>query len=314
MDIYLPIAGMPVNVLMMIAVGGVVGFVSGLFGVGGGFLLTPLLIFSGIPPTVAVATVTPQVVASSTSGALSYWRRKAIDFKLSAVLFVTGAAGTVTGAWIFGVLDRAGQIDIVVSFAYVGLLGFIGITMLIESVRAMLKARRSGGPAPAAPPVPAHERRGWAQRLPFRMRFRKAKLYVSVIPIALIGFGVGVIGTLLGIGGGFLLVPAMIYLLGVPTSIVIGTSLVQILTTMSVGTVSLAITTGTVDGVLALLLMIGGVIGAQFGAQVGLKLRGDHLRFLLAILVLAVGARFAVALTFAPADPFSLAVIAGGRP
>lgn len=312
MDIYLPIAGMPVNVLMMIAVGGVVGFVSGLFGVGGGFLLTPLLIFSGIPPTVAVATVTPQVVASSTSGALSYWRRKAIDFKLSVLLFVTGAAGTVTGAWLFGVLDRAGQIDVVVSFAYMGLLGFIGITMLIESVRAMLKAHKTGAAPPA--PVPAHERRNWAQRLPFRMRFRKAKLYVSVIPIALIGFGVGVIGTLLGIGGGFLLVPAMIYLLGVPTSIVIGTSLVQILTTMSVGTVSLAMTTGTVDGVLAFLLMIGGVIGAQFGAQVGLKLRADHLRFLLAVLVLAVGARFAVALAFAPSDPFSLKVIAGGRP
>ncbi len=313
MDIYLPIAGMPVNVLMMIAVGGVVGFVSGLFGVGGGFLLTPLLIFSGIPHAVAVATVTPQVVASSTSGALSYWRRKAIDFKLSAVLFVTGAAGTVTGAWVFGILDRAGQIDIVVSFAYMGLLGFIGITMLIESVRAMRRSARAGGAAPP-PPRRRGEQRSLAQRLPFRMRFRKARLYVSVIPIVMIGFGVGFIGTLLGIGGGFLLVPAMIYLLGVPTSIVIGTSLVQILTTMSVGTVSLAITTGSVDGVLAFLLMIGGVIGAQFGASVGLRLRGDHLRFLLAVLVLAVGARFAVALTFPPADPFSLAVLEAMRP
>lgn len=312
MDIYLPIAGMPVNVLMMIAVGGVVGFVSGLFGVGGGFLLTPLLIFSGIPHAVAVATVTPQVVASSTSGALSYWRRKAIDFKLSGVLFVTGSAGTVTGAWVFGILDRAGQIDIVVALAYVGLLGFIGITMLIESARAMLKTRKAGAAAPPAPRRRAE--RGWIQRLPLRMRFRKARLYVSIIPIALIGYGVGFVGTLLGIGGGFLLVPAMIYILGVPTSIVIGTSLVQILTTMSVGTVSLAITTGTVDGVLALLLMIGGVIGAQFGAQMGLRLRGDHLRFLLAILVLAVGARFAVSLTFAPADPFSLSILSGGRP
>ena len=313
MDIYLPIAGMPVNVLMMIAVGGVVGFVSGLFGVGGGFLLTPLLIFSGIPHAVAVATVTPQVVASSTSGALSYWRKKAIDFKLSGVLFVTGSAGTVTGAWVFGILDRAGQIDIVVALAYMCLLGFIGITMLIESVRAMrrtAKAAKAGAP----PPVRRRGERGWVQKLPFRMRFRKAKLYVSIIPIALIGYCVGFVGTLLGIGGGFLLVPAMIYILGVPTSIVIGTSLVQILTTMSVGTVSLAITTGTVDGVLAFLLMIGGVIGAQFGASMGLRLRGDHLRFLLAILVLAVGVRFAVSLTFTPSDLFSLSVLQGIRP
>ena len=309
MEIYLPIAETPVNLLVIMAMGAAVGFISGLLGIGGGFLLTPLLIFSGIPPAVAVASVTPQIVASSTSGALSYWRRKAIDLKLAGTLFVGGAIGSFGGAWVFARLGRTGNLELVIALSYMLLLGTIGALMLAESVRALLRARRGEAPVPRRPG--AHN---WIHGLPLKIRFRRSRLYVSLIPVIGLGVGVGFLGTLLGIGGGFILVPALIYLLRVPTSIVIGTSLVQTLGTMATATMLHATGTMTVDGVLAFLLMIGGVIGAQFGAQIGLRLRGEYLRAIMGLLVLAVGVRFGVNLVLPPPDPFSFAIIAGGVP
>lgn len=304
MEIYLPIAETPVNVFTIFAMGAAVGFISGLLGIGGGFLLTPLLIFSGIPSAVAVATVAPQIVASSTSGALSYFRRKAIDFKLAGVLFATGALGSALGAYVFERLGRTGTLDLVISLCYMIFLGTIGAIMLWEALRAMLRTRRGEAPMLRRP-----GQHNWVHGLPFKIRFRRSRLYVSLLPITVLGAGIGFLGTLLGIGGGFILVPALIYLLRVPTSIVIGTSLLQTLGTMATATVLHSVGTGTVDAVLALILMIGGVIGAQFGAQMGLKLRGEVLRALMGLLVLIVGIRFAVELVATPRDLFSLAVL-----
>jgi uncharacterized protein len=304
--IYLPIAELSVNMFIIFGMGGAVGFLSGLFGVGGGFLLTPLLIFSGIPPVISVATVATQIVASSTSGALSYWRRNLIDMKLAIVLLLAGVVGAGLGVAIFDMLRRLGQLDLIVSLAYVTFLGLVGGLMLTESVRAMINARR-GRPAPLRRPG----QHTWIHGLPFKMRFKRSKLYVSAIPVVVLGSGIGLLGTLLGIGGGFILVPALIYLLRMPTNLVIGTSLVQIVGTMSVATILHAMTSQTVDFVLAVILMIGGVIGAQFGARIGQNLRGDHLRALLAILVLAVGVRFLVGLVIAPDEPYSLTILTG---
>nr|WP_231710338.1 sulfite exporter TauE/SafE family protein [Roseibium limicola] len=286
--------------------GGAVGFLSGLFGIGGGFLLTPLLIFSGIPPAVAVATVTTQVTASSTSAVLTYWRRKAIDFKLGTMLLVGGISGSIVGVFLFEVLQNLGQLDLVISLSYVTFLGTIGTLMLFESLRAM-RRRRSGGAARIRRPG----QHNWIHGLPFKMRFRQSKLYVSVIPVLFLGATIGFLGTILGIGGGFMMVPALIYLLRVPTNVVIGTSLLQILFTMATATVLHSIGTQTVDIVLALTLMIGGVIGAQFGARMGQNLRGDQLRLLLALLVLLVGLRFAVDLLLTPTDFYSIAIMGG---
>jgi len=309
LEVYLPIAEMPVNVFIILAMGAAVGFVSGLLGIGGGFLLTPFLIFSGIPSAVAVASVTPQIVASSASGALSYWRRKAIDLKLAGVLFVAGAIGSVGGAWVFARLGRTGNLELVIALSYMVLLGAIGALMLAEAIRAMLRTRR--GEPPLARRPGAHN---WVHGLPLKMRFRRSRLYISLIPILVLGATIGFLGTLLGIGGGFILVPALIYLLRVPTNIVIGTSLVQTLVTMAVATMLHAAGTATVDAVLALMLMVGGVIGAQFGAQIGLRLRGEYLRAIMGLLVLAVGVRFAVSLVSTPADLFSFAILVGGAP
>ncbi len=286
--------------------GGTVGFLSGLFGIGGGFLLTPLLIFSGIPPAVAVATVTTQIVASSTSGVIAYWRQKAIDLKLAFVLLCSGVIGSALGVWLFGILQRLGQLDLVISLSYVTFLGSIGGLMLVESIKAMM--RRRSGDAPVARKPGQHS---WVHGLPMKMRFRRSKLYVSVFPIFAIGSIIGFLGSVLGIGGGFMMVPALIYLLRVPTSIVIGTSLLQILVTMSAATIMHSYNTQTVDIVLALTLMIGGVIGAQLGARIGQKLRGEQLRLLLALLVLGVGLRFAVNLVLEPEDPYSVVVVDG---
>ena len=291
---------------IIIGMGGAVGFLSGLFGVGGGFLLTPLLIFSGIPPVVSVATVASQIVASSTSGALSYWRRNLIDMKLAIVLLLSGIVGSGIGIAVFDMLRRLGQLDLIVSLAYVTFLGLVGGLMLTESVRAILNARR-GRPAPLRRPG----QHTWLHGLPFKMRFKRSKLYVSAIPVVLLGSGIGFLGTLLGIGGGFIMVPALIYLLRVPTNLVIGTSLVQIVGTMSVATILHAMTSQAVDFVLALILMIGGVVGAQFGARIGQNLRGDHLRALLALLVLAVGVRFLIGLVTHPDERYSLTVLIG---
>nr|WP_179956169.1 MULTISPECIES: sulfite exporter TauE/SafE family protein [unclassified Pannonibacter] len=291
---------------VIFGMGGAVGFLSGLFGIGGGFLLTPLLIFSGIPPAVAVATVTTQIVASSASGVLAYWRRNAIDIKMAVVLLLAGIVGSAAGARLFEMLKNVGQLDVVISLSYVTFLSAIGTLMLVESVGA-IRRRRQGNTRPARLPG----QHSWIHGLPFKMRFRQSKLYVSIIPILVLGAGIGFMGTVLGIGGGFMMVPALIYLLRMPTGIVIGTTLMQTLFTMAAATILHASTTQTIDIVLALILMVGGVIGAQFGARMGQKLRGDQLRLLLALLVLSVGVRFAVGLLVTPGEFFSVAVRGG---
>jgi uncharacterized membrane protein YfcA len=302
--IYLPIAELSVNMFVIFGMGAAVGFLSGLFGVGGGFLLTPLLIFSGIPPVVSVASVAAQIVASSTSAALSYWRRQLIDMKLAGVLVAAGVVGSATGVVVFNGLRSLGQLDLIVSLAYVTFLSLVGGLMLNESVRAIVDARR-GRPAPLHRPG----QHSWLHGLPLKMRFRRSGIYISVIPVVVIGLGIGFLGALLGVGGGFILVPALIYLLRVPANIVVGTSLVQIVVTMTVATILYAASGQSVDIVLALILMVGGVIGAQFGARVGLNMRGDQLRALLALLVLVVAARFLAGLVAPPAERYSLTIL-----
>jgi len=305
-QLYLPIAEIPVNIFLILGMGGAVGFLSGLFGIGGGFLLTPLLIFSGIPPAVSVATVTTQVVASSASAVVTYIRRKAIDMKLASYLLAGGVTGSLLGVILFDLLQSLGQLDVVISLSYVTFLGTVGTLMLVESINA-IRRRHSG----AAVSVKRPGQHNWIHGLPFKVRFRRSKLYVSAIPVLGLGASIGFLGTVLGIGGGFLMVPALIYLLRVPTGIVIGTSLFQIMFTMAAATIFHAASTQTVDIVLALTLMIGGVIGAQLGARMGQKLRGDQLRLLLGLLVLAVGLRFAVDLLLTPEDFYSIAITKG---
>ena len=301
MQVYLPIAELPVDMFLILSMGAAVGFISGLFGVGGGFLMTPLLIFVGIPPAIAVATESAQIAAASTTGALAYWRRRALDLKLGAVLLAGGVLGTVLGVWFFNVMRRVGQLDVVIVLSYVTLLGTIGLLMLAESVKAMVHTRRGrvvtlrrGGEHP------------WYFGLPFRMRFHRSKIYASVIPILAVATAIGFAGAVLGIGGGFILVPTLIYLFRVPTAVVVGTSLFQILFTMVAATVLHAMTNGSVDAVLAMLLVVGGVFGAQFGARAGQHLKGEHFRLLLALLVLGVGLRFAYEIATRPDEPFSL--------
>jgi uncharacterized membrane protein YfcA len=300
MEIYLPVAEMSVNWLVLIALGTGVGFLSGMFGVGGGFLMTPLLVFTGIPSTVAVATTLSHVTASSMSGALAQWRKRAIDFTMAGVMMVGGVAGTVSGVWLFALMRRQGQMDLIVALTYVIMLGSIGFIMLRESLAA-LKAYRSG--ATVSRPL---VNRGWIQALPFKMRFRQSRLYISVLPPIAIGFGVGVLSAIMGIGGGFIIVPAMIYLLRMPTRVVMGTSLVQIIAVSAITTVLQATNNFSVDIVLAGLLVSGGVVGAQLGVRAGAKLRGEQLRLLLAILVLTVGAGLFWQLVATPADVYSL--------
>jgi hypothetical protein len=308
-QVYLPIAEIAVNMFTILGMGAAVGFISGLFGVGGGFLLTPLLIFTGIPPAVAVATVTSQIVASSTSGALAYWRRGQLDVRLAMMLLAGGVIGAVFGVLLFSALRSVGQLDLIISVSYVTFLGLIGGLMLTESVRAMVNARR-GRPSPLRRPG----QHNWIHGLPLKMRFKRSRLYLSVIPVLALGAGIGFLGAVLGIGGGFIMVPALVYLLRVPTGMVIGTSLVQIVGTMAVATILHALATQSVDAVLALMLMIGGVIGAQFGAQMGQHIRGEQLRALLALIVLAVGFRFLFGLVLPPGEPYSLTTLAGAIP
>ena len=306
MQIYLPIAELSVNMFVIFGMGGAVGFLSGMFGIGGGFLLTPLLIFSGIPPVVSVATVAAQIVASSSSAALSYWRRRMVDMKLAGVLLSAGVAGSAAGVFVFSALRRFGQLELIVTLSYVSLLSLVGGLMLTEAVRAIINARR-GRPAPLRRPG----QHTWVHGLPFKVRFRRSKLYISLIPVVVLGLVVGFLGALLGIGGGFIAVPAMIYLLRVPTNVVIGTSLIQIVATMSVAAVLHAFTNQSLDLVLALVLMVGGVMGAQFGARAGQTIRGDRLRALLALLVLAVGVRFLIGLVTTPGERYSLSLLQG---
>jgi len=306
-QLYLPIADIPVNVFLVLAMGAAVGFVSGMFGIGGGFLMTPLLIFVGIAPAVAVASVASHIAASSFSGAISYWRRRSIDPILAAVLLSGGIVGTTLGVWTFTLLRSLGQLDLLIAMSYVILLTTVGALMFWEGLRALLRVRRGGAAAVRRPG--SHV---WIHGLPLKMRFKRSKIYLSVIPVVVIGLIIGFIGAVMGIGGGFILVPLMIYVLRVPTSTVVGTSMVLTLVTMVFATMLHAVTNHLVDAVLALILMIGGVTGAQFGARAGQKIRGEHLRLLLGLLVLAVGIRFAIELVIQPADLFTIRETGGG--
>nr|WP_210292234.1 sulfite exporter TauE/SafE family protein [Aurantimonas endophytica] len=282
-----------------------VGFLSGMFGVGGGFLITPLLIFYNIPPAVAVATGANQVIAASFSGALAHYKRGTIDLKLGTMLLIGGAVGSVGGVALFTLLRRLGQLDLVVSLLYVIFLGGVGGLMLVESLQSMWRRGDGSGE------VKRSGKHNWVHGLPFKMRFHRSKLYVSIIPVIGLGAIIGVLAAIMGVGGGFIMVPAMIYLLRVPTNVVIGTSLFQIIFTAAVTTVLQAATNYTIDIVLAFLLMLGGVIGAQFGAEAGRKLRGDQLRALLALLVLAVGLRLGFELVVTPEEPYSISLPSG---
>jgi len=307
LQIYLPIAEISVNIALIFGMGAAVGFLSGMFGVGGGFLMTPLLIFNGIPPAVAVATEANQIVASSVSGALAQWRRGNVDIKMGTVLLLGGVCGSFLGVEVVRLLREIGQVDLMISLSYVTFLGIIGGLMLVESLRAMRKAK-SGGPVSMRRPG----QHNWIHGLPFKMRFKRSKLYISAIPPFLIGAFVGVLAAIMGVGGGFIMVPAMIYLLRVPTNVVIGTSLFQIIFVTSLVTILHATTNQTVDAVLALVLMFGGVIGAQFGASAGQKLKGEQLRALLAIMVLAVCVRMALGLVLEPDEVFSVSPLFSG--
>lgn len=304
MQVYLPIAELSMNLFFLVGIGGAVGFLSGLFGVGGGFLLTPLLIFSGVPSSVAVASVTGQVVAASTSGALSYYRRGQIDLHMAMYLVLSGVLGAFGGVATFQVLRAAGQLDLVISLGFLILLGFVGTLMLIEAARAIMK-RRAGIVVREKLP----NQHNWFHGLPWRVRFKKSRLYISVIPVLVLGLAIGFVGSLLGIGGGFILVPALVYILRMPGNMVIGTSLLQVVAMMAATTILHAVSSQSVDILLAFCLMVGGTVGAQFGASAGKYLRGEQLRALLAILVLAVAIRFGISLVMTPGDVYSTAVI-----
>jgi uncharacterized membrane protein YfcA len=302
-QIYLPIAEISMNLFFLVGIGAAVGFLSGMFGVGGGFLLTPLLIFSGVPAPVAVASVTGQVVAASTSGALSYYRRGQIDLHLAAYLITASVVGAIIGVGVFQVLRATGQLDLFIAVGFVLLLGFVGSTMMVESLRAIWR-RRAGVVVRDKLP----NQHNWFHRLPWRVRFKRSRLYISVVPVLVIGLAIGFLGSLLGIGGGFVLVPALVYLLRVPGNMVIGTSLLQVVAMMAATTILHAVTSQSVDILLALCLMVGGTIGAQFGASAGKYLRGEQLRALLALLVLGVALRCGLSLLLAPADLYSTAI------
>jgi uncharacterized protein len=300
MDIYLPIAEISLDVFVLLGLGAAIGFLSGVFGVGGGFLLTPMLIFIGVPPAVAVASSANQLVGASLSGVIAHWRRGNVDFKMGFTLLLGGLAGSALGVWVFTLLKRLGQIELTITLCYVLMLGVLGGLMAIESLRAILRQRR-----PGAIRRKLHQH-NWLHGLPLKTRFRRSKLYISALLPTALGFVVGVLSAVLGIGGGFLLVPAMIYTLGMPTAMVPGTSLLQIIFVAANVTFLQAYTNRTVDAVLALLLLIGGVIGAQFGTRFGSRLRGEQLRFLLALLVLAVAAKLAQDLTLRPHDLYAI--------
>jgi len=307
MHFYLPVAEMSANIFIFLAMGGAVGFLSGLFGVGGGFLMTPLLIFSGIPPAVAVGTESAQIVASSVSGALAQWRRRNVDIIMGLVLLAGGILGSIVGVRLVGDLRRIGVFDFFVAICYVTFLGVIGTLMLIESINTMRKVR--GGVVVSARRPGQHN---WIHGLPLKVRFQRSKLYISAIPPFVIGMFVGLLAAIMGVGGGFIMIPAMIYLLRVPTNVVVGTSMFQIVFLTAATTILHASQNQTVDVSLAVLLMAGGVVGAQFGALAGGRLKAEQLRFLLAALVLMVGLRFAWQLIAPPSDVYSISAAAWG--
>ena len=302
MQIYLPIAEMSVSVFLLLGMGGGVGFLSGLFGVGGGFLMTPLLIFIGVPAPVAVGTEANQIVASSVSGVFAHWRRGNVDVKMGLVLLLGGLAGSTAGVMLFSLLREIGQIDLVIRLSFVLFLGIIGSLMLYESLRSMRRRKAAGGQRRKL------HQHTWVHGLPFKMRFRRSKLYISALLPLAVGFFVGVLAAIMGVGGGFIIVPAMIYLLGMPTAVVVGTSLFQIIFVTANVTFLQAYANQTVDVVLALLLLTGAVIGAQYGAKAGAKLHGEQLRGLLAALVLLVCGKLFYDLLVTPVDLYSLGI------
>ncbi len=299
MFLYLPIAELSVNVLVFLGLGIGVGTLSGIFGVGGGFLMTPLLIFMGIPPAVAVGTEANQILASSVSGVFAHWRRGNVDFKMGAVLLVGGLIGSTCGVFLFKLLREMGQIDLVIMLSYVVFLGSIGSLMLVESLRTMQRSRSPGSRRKL-------HQHNFLHGLPFKMRFRRSKLYISALLPLLIGIIVGVLSAIMGVGGGFVMVPAMIYLLGMPTAVVVGTSLFQIIFVTANATFLQATLNQTVDVVLALLLIVGAVVGAQLGTILGAKLRGEQLRGLLALMVLLVCAKIVHGLLVTPDELYIL--------
>jgi uncharacterized membrane protein YfcA len=303
MYIYLPIAEVSMHIGVIIGLGGSVGFLSGMFGVGGGFLMTPLLIFLGVPPAIAVSTEANQIVASSVSGVIAHWRRGNVDFKMGGILLAGGVVGSSLGVLLFSILRDIGQIDLVIKLSYVIFLGLIGGLMLLESIRAILRTRQ-----PGARRGKLHQH-NWLHGLPLKMRFRKSKLYISALLPFFLAAMVGVLSAIMGVGGGFILVPAMIYLLGMPTYVVIGTSLFQIIFVTANITVLQAVQTQTVDFVLAGLLLFGAVIGAQIGARFGTRLKGEQLRGLLALMVLGVSVKLGIELITAPVDVFAVEFI-----
>lgn len=301
MQIYLPIAELSVNAFLVLGLGGLVGVLSGMFGVGGGFLLTPLLFFIGIPPAVAVATGATQIVASSFSGVLAHFRRRTVDLRMGSVLLIGGLFGAALGIILFNYLRSLGQVDLLVRLFYVVFLGIIGALMFAESLRALRNVNKGK--------LPPRKKHNWVHGLPFKMRFRVSGLYISVMPPIAVGILVGILAAIMGVGGGFIMVPAMIYLLGMPTKVVIGTSLFQIIFVTAFTTMLHATTNYTVDVVLAVLLLIGGVIGAQVGTRIGVKMKAEQLRILLALLVLVVCGKLALELLLEPAEVYSIAPV-----
>ena len=302
MQIYLPIAEVSVNAFLLLGLGGIVGILSGMFGVGGGFLITPLLFFVGIPPAVAVATSTNQIVGSSFSALLAHLKRRTVDFRMGWVLLAGGLVGSGIGMFIFNYLKSLGQVDLLVTLCYVIFLGIIGGLMFFESLRAIRRTRKGGRVQ--------RKKHYWVHGLPIKMRFRVSGLYISVIPPVLVGAAVGMLSAIMGVGGGFIMVPAMIYLLGMPTKVVIGTSLLQIIFVTGFTTMLHATTNQTVDIVLAVLLLVGGVLGAQVGTRIGVRMQAEQLRILLAVLVLAVCGKLALDLLLEPSELYSLSPVA----
>ncbi len=304
MVIYLPIAEISVNLFLLLGLGGVVGFLSGVFGVGGGFLMTPFLIFLGVPPAVAVGTQGSQILASSLSGVMAHLRRGNVDLRMGWVLVAGGVVGSVLGVWLFGLLRRLGHIDLSITLSYLFFLGTIGALMLVESLRAWLQMRRRGGTG-----FTRRHRHVWLHGLPFKVRFHRSRLYISALMPLGIGVVAGILVAIMGIGGGFLMVPAMIYLIGMPTQVVVGTSLFQITFVTAVTTFLHAVTNQTVDVILALAMIVGGVIGAQLGSSAGARLRGEQMRILLAAIVLLVCAKLGHDLIVRPEDLYSLGAV-----
>ena len=301
MSIYLPIAEMNVNILLIVLLGIMVGGLTGLFGVGGGFLMTPLLIFLGIPPTVAVGTEAPHVLASSFSGAIAHWRKKNVDIKMGIFLLCGGITGSIVGVNLFKILREFGQIDVIIQFLFLIFLGLIGFSMLFESAKTTIKKYRTT----SLIRTKLHQH-SWIHGLPFKMRFHRSKLYISTIPPVIIGFFVGILSAMMGVGGGFIMIPAMVYILGMSTNVVVGTSLFQIIFVTANSTFFQSYLNQTVDIVLASLMILGGVIGAQVGARLGSTFKAEYLRGVLAILVLAVCIKIFLDLTLTPDDLFSL--------